>query len=337
MDLDITNVNDLPVPSTTNEAYDDFAAMWAEEAKAPRPDHSMGLEDTYEDSDVGFDQIDDDGYDAYDREISEHAKEVADAKMMQSMEEVQVFADNFSELPKETVVTTSTGQQISIGDIEHLINNNETVKMVHSSLAGFNNEMAAMEAFMTERALTLRTDDELTISRIDRELANPYLTDHERGAYGRERQDAVNRINQVNAVVHEQKMRIEGAKVEALKQRMAEMNTTMSRKYPNWESSKESVFSYVKEYGGMTHQDIASVLNSGLAEMAYKSMMWDNNNKQVQKAVEKTLNTPKQSSISSSQKKTIIKTPPKSDALARFEKGQADDKDVSSLFSILED
>jgi len=328
---DYLTLDDLATPDLSDNDYDSFSAMWNEELNEEAPQENPDL---FGDDFLFEDEEQQGRSDEYDRELSEHAKDVESRRQIDDLETNQNLASNFEELPDD-LMFVSGGKEVSKATITNLIKMNEELKTAYDGMSGFSQDMEANDAFLKERsyAVTLEADKE--IAALNRALSDPYLTNAERGELFTQRQQAEYRKSIVEREATAYTEQVSVAKVKQIEQRFSHMNTVMAQNHSDWNEIKEHVGSYIMSSGVPT-KEFASVISPQMAEIVYKAYKYDKSIKDASNTLD-SITKPTQQRAKPANKKSGLGTPRVNDAKRRVESGNFSQDDLSDVFNFLED
>ncbi|WP_028024216.1 hypothetical protein [Enterovibrio calviensis] len=324
------NEQDIYVNDPMPQDERDFVSMWAEESKADAGKQGQSL--TFnDDADFPVEYEEETNQDDYDKDILERADVAQDEMLEEQAEAMENFSRSFDELP-ENLTLSIGGKELSKKQVQSIVQRSEELDGAYSHMVNLGRDLEANEQFLKERLVGVQTEADRQISVVQRKLADPYLTDADRGRLYQQLNNAQARKNVIEGEVNQYSRMVEANRAKEIESRYHLVDSRLSRSHSDWSEIKEDVGQYIVK-SGMNLQDVARVLTPEFAEIAIKAMKYD---RSIKKAVD-TLKKPvvRQRATPTPAKRTT--TPRQTDAVEAFKRGHAGDYEMSDVFDFLED
>lgn len=337
-DLEITNPEqDLVVTEdVSQEAYDDFAAMWANENKGTSPDQSLGLEEPEfdengheveagEDGDVDFDDIND--------ELESHADDVHERTVQENLEQYQEFANNFEELPDDITFNVN-GAEFTKADLVAVANQNEVVKGTFGHISELQRDLKGAVDAMQYQIHAAQTETSKEKQVLLSKLNNPAIPQIEKVGMYEKLQNLEQRDQFLTQNAQQFAQQAQAAKHKSLEARISSVSQQLSMKYSPEQIN--STLSYITD-SGIQQDEMFELSSKPFFEMAKKAKAYDElHSKSVAKATpKKAAKSPKRPA-----RKQVMKKTSNADQLIKaWESGQSQNQAAldSAVFANLED
>ncbi len=252
---------DMIDPSMQDDVYNDFAKMMAEDGSG-----DFGL------TDKQSEELE---------ELTNEFKDVADELKTKEEEEKESsddeLIDYFSNLSDDSVILVDEdGSKITKSELLAKSKVSQEVLEAQESLNKLGEHSAMLEAKFEELFQKPLIECDKTLKAI--EQRESVCTDGAELLRLREiKKEALARKKVIDEDFSQWKHHREQEKIELAHNQLSAIDRNMSTKYGNWNEVRDSVGSYACQSIGVSPVDFATrFMNTGVAEMAYKAMMYDN-------------------------------------------------------------